>query len=612
MKCPVCQAKLLPVDGEMFCLQCGNTVAADASDDMTGPALDETTDPLLQRAIVDSLGHDLAFRSPVAAAAPQVKTNTFTSMRSILAPPHPLVATAVGAGNATMSVAGSRNVGVASKPDDALTVAVVPKLGVANLNLLPVRPERAAGGWKWPKLSLAWVVGVAAFAVFLVFNATLAWYYGDRVYPGVRVGGLAVGGLPLGSLHAKLVMAFGQPTLVAQVGAAKYPLDTTGLGTAQVDQMERLAKEVGRSTPLPLAGVLESLISAPIPVSQQLDARVLNRLAQTLSDELTYRPSDAVPMIVAGQAIVIADKPGLQLGVSQAAAAISAAYGADPSFDVRPKTLEPVITASAFADDLSAAQAKLGLNLKVKLRGKTYSPTPSQIGSWLSFAGPGKGVSANPAALAAYIGALPGSFDRVSAIGALMAAVNDTRDLTYTAITRKITGQPKVANTAPALPLQSYHYCTRGVSGSQTRTLIERAAATLGGASGWGLNGLVAFGSGEADCNFSLELRSTAQMADVGTVCKGLVSCQVGNVLAFNADKWDTLPVGWVGSLAGYQTELINHEVGHWLGFDHAGCVSKPTAQPILATPTVVLPGCSPNWYQVASGGTSTRLLEPF
>src|SRR5438132_1638415 len=86
MKCPICQAKLLPVDGELFCLQCGNAVAPKMGSLEEAPVLEETTDPLLQRAIVDAVHHDVRFRLPVAATAPS-PVASFASMRAVLAPP---------------------------------------------------------------------------------------------------------------------------------------------------------------------------------------------------------------------------------------------------------------------------------------------------------------------------------------------------------------------------------------------------------------------------------------------------------------------------------------------------------------------------------------------
>src|SRR5438132_13472709 len=107
MKCPVCQAKLLPVDGEMFCLQCGEAVQDGNLREVTPFDLEDTADPLLRRAISDATDGEVVFRVPAAATtlgAPTARApdstpeavvasaepapkRSFVSLHVILAPP---------------------------------------------------------------------------------------------------------------------------------------------------------------------------------------------------------------------------------------------------------------------------------------------------------------------------------------------------------------------------------------------------------------------------------------------------------------------------------------------------------------------------------------------
>src|SRR4051812_32128832 len=98
MKCPHCNATLMPEDGVMFCLQCGDVVALGSDEADKGPKLEDTTDPVLQRAITDSTRGRVHFRLPVSEVQPRSKTKlkAFGSMRASLVPPHPL-ASGVGA-----------------------------------------------------------------------------------------------------------------------------------------------------------------------------------------------------------------------------------------------------------------------------------------------------------------------------------------------------------------------------------------------------------------------------------------------------------------------------------------------------------------------------------
>src|SRR5260370_111920 len=107
MKCPNCKAKLMPVAGEMFCLQCGTAVRVSYGADRDGPVIEETTDPILQRAITDARQHDVKFRLPVAMAEPARPVASFASMRSVLAPPRAAMAggaLALGGGSAAAGV----------------------------------------------------------------------------------------------------------------------------------------------------------------------------------------------------------------------------------------------------------------------------------------------------------------------------------------------------------------------------------------------------------------------------------------------------------------------------------------------------------------------------
>jgi hypothetical protein len=82
-------------------------------------------------------------------------------------------------------------------------------------------------------------------------------------------------------------------------------------------------------------------------------------------------------------------------------------------------------------------------------------------------------------------------------------------------------------------------------------------------------------------------------------------------VLAISSGSWAAAPESWKGGLDSYRGELINHELGHWLGFEHASCTAK-AAEPVLSAPTLVLPGCSPNWYAVPSEKQGIKILPGF
>jgi hypothetical protein len=82
----------------------------------------------------------------------------------------------------------------------------------------------------------------------------------------------------------------------------------------------------------------------------------------------------------------------------------------------------------------------------------------------------------------------------------------------------------------------------------------------------------------------------------------------VGNQIEINSLDWNQSPSKWAAGLAAYQSELVAHEVGHWLGFQHAACLSSSAPSSVLQAPVVVLDGCSPNWYPLSQADTAKVL----
>jgi hypothetical protein len=74
----------------------------------------------------------------------------------------------------------------------------------------------------------------------------------------------------------------------------------------------------------------------------------------------------------------------------------------------------------------------------------------------------------------------------------------------------------------------------------------------------------------------------------------GRFSCQLGPVVAINADRWRTATPQWTGDLATYRQMLVNHEVGHLLGQKHRRCPGAGPA-PVMEQQSTNLGRCRPN-----------------
>lgn len=579
MKCPTCKAKLLPVDGELFCLQCGTAVRALDKNTEGGPDIEETTDPLLQKAITDVVRGPVHFKLPIsgAARAGDSKSHSFSSMRSILAVPRPVVA-ASGSG------------AVLKMPDTFLSSVPV----ADDAPPLPVsRPVARKTKVTFSSVPLAWRWGLGIFGLFVLVNVGLSMYFSTRIYPGVHVGTVSLGGLGAAQATNILASEMPVPSVTAAVDGQTLRLDMSRLGRPDYAATVQNALGVGKNTPLPLAAVVESYFAGPIRVQFDPDAAAITSEVKAIAVSFDHSAVNAVPLIGPSGVAVIPDKPGVQLEQGLAAVRLEKAYGTSSDMTL-PTTVTPATaTASAYTAEVTKAQAMINLPLSITVKTVKYSPSTATIGSWLVFQIPARGLTVDQVQVAAYVSGLPGAFDRAGATNALLAALDARASLNYSAST-KVTSVPKFAPVAMSLPLASYTYCA-------SSNVAKTVASSLSDPSGWSQAGKLGFVSSSGNCNVRINLVAAGALRNLSPTCAGQSTCVVGNVADLNMINWLTAPKGWSGSLASYQTGMIDHAIGNWLGFEDASCTTKTTAIPILAAPALTLDGCSPNWYLIPS-----------
>jgi hypothetical protein len=82
--------------------------------------------------------------------------------------------------------------------------------------------------------------------------------------------------------------------------------------------------------------------------------------------------------------------------------------------------------------------------------------------------------------------------------------------------------------------------------------------------------------------------------AQAGLNTAGIYSCWNGRVAALNAERWFG-GVAHVRDLALYRTYLVNHEVGHGLGYGHRSCPGSGRLSPVMMQLSKSTYGCVPN-----------------
>lgn len=88
-----------------------------------------------------------------------------------------------------------------------------------------------------------------------------------------------------------------------------------------------------------------------------------------------------------------------------------------------------------------------------------------------------------------------------------------------------------------------------------------------------------------------------------GVQTQGQYSCRFGTTLMINLRRWLKGAPGFGVDLAGYRTMVLDHEMGHFLGFEHMLCPGAGKPAPVMQTQTIALNGCTPNPYPFSTAG---------
>jgi hypothetical protein len=112
----------------------------------------------------------------------------------------------------------------------------------------------------------------------------------------------------------------------------------------------------------------------------------------------------------------------------------------------------------------------------------------------------------------------------------------------------------------------------------------EIVDATLNNPKSWIGSGKYAFqrvDSGEPRIRVSLTSQSTARSI-CGFKIQFDASCWRGGRTVLNVARWERGAVAFQGNVIAYQQYVVNHEVGHALGFGHLPCAENGALAPVM------------------------------
>jgi hypothetical protein len=159
---------------------------------------------------------------------------------------------------------------------------------------------------------------------------------------------------------------------------------------------------------------------------------------------------------------------------------------------------------------------------------------------------------------------------------------------------------PDLMAAAPPYVTYTYTVETRGQVLADPAAFAADAAAILGDARSWTLGGSVVFERVGSGGDFALVLASPSAVAAAAEVCSPDYSCRVGDDVLINDRNWREATPAWRdagGPLWQYRQYLVNHEVGHFLGFGHFDCPAAGARAPVMQQQSIALEGCVPNGW---------------
>jgi len=156
-------------------------------------------------------------------------------------------------------------------------------------------------------------------------------------------------------------------------------------------------------------------------------------------------------------------------------------------------------------------------------------------------------------------------------------------------------------------PLVTYRVEVETGIGESAPAFAAAVDATLDDPSSWAGQGRWSVQRVSGDhADFVIRL---ATSATVGEVCEAAgvrdgayTSCRTGKLVMINLDRWLSAVPEYRGDVALYRRYVINHEMGHGLGFGHQLCPGPGRPAPVMQQQTYGLNGCLPNGWPYVAG----------
>lgn len=483
--------------------------------------------------------------------------------------------------------------------------------------------------------------GLVLFIILL--NGAMAWYYQNHYYANTKVGAIKVGGMSESRAYQVLADRIDRQPLVITIDDKELKIPTKELGVRYaidetIARLNSLPKPV-----IPMMAWLPGNTSSSTTLQYQVDQAVFDAKLDSLLQEHTSEPQDAKLEINSGNAKIVAHKPGVQFNKKSVVSEIKTGLGqlSDKAVEVPIKEVAVKIDSGDLRTALDRANQQLRTKIKLIFEDNEFTPSRSEIGSWLQVNDKLE-VAVVESAVSGYIeqiaeetdivtknevittldgvetgrqaGTSGRSLNRADTTKAIMQALDKGENIEYQLQVNTVEPTTEYVRKYSFSNL-TYSYCVQANSVSEAMLdhFAQKIYSTLADSRGWGMDGRIQFGRVPSGCNFNLVLAAASTLPGYSSGCSIYWSCRVGSNVIINVDRWVGASDSWNqagGSLDEYQSMVINHEVGHWLGFDHWTCGGPGQAAPVMLQQSIDLQGCTFNVWPTAAELHSLRQLK--
>lgn len=128
-----------------------------------------------------------------------------------------------------------------------------------------------------------------------------------------------------------------------------------------------------------------------------------------------------------------------------------------------------------------------------------------------------------------------------------------------------------------------YRIMTRGPVSTDVNQFAAQVQRGLNDRRGWSLGGAIEFRRTHGPADFTVWLSTASSVPSFSSACSSQWSCRVGPNVIINETRWRGATPTWPYGVVTYRDYVLNHEVGHWLGWGHTSCPGPGQRAPVMA-----------------------------